>query len=417
MTSIVHPGLFGVNLLYDQRDEHGQDLIENGAVTDLVRVYKEYGFRYLRWPGGSVTENDACEDPKQFFRPVPKINFLEACDVCLSHGFKLHVVVPTRVWKDDNAGMAKWLTELRECEHAAIASVEIGNEYWGADKNTGVKLTAADYGQIARKLLPKLRDAIPNVPIFIQNAPHWTGDRSATIYDSLAPASVPALAGAVDHWYPQTWAGIDQSVAQFRVMRDTPSRFPSSEVWRLNVSEWNVSLDNNRDAMLGLDQGLALARMLWRMAAEGVSFASFWGFHYRQLANKIRGYRASGVSFDTAAGTIFKTFQLLNGFEPVETPISASKASTFRAPDGTLTTYCAGPVLTAGYEVVAGYEFKPVDDERTANIDETQPGAQQMAETVPATTFNRPGVFMVQYREAPVTVSPCNFLKRMMGLC
>lgn len=399
MTGIIHPGLFGVNLLYNQQDEHGQDLIENGRILDLVRVYKEYGFRYLRWPGGSVTENDACEDPKQFFTSDKKINLNELLDVCREYGFRAHIVVPTRVWRDGNAGMSHWLQKLREADHSLIATIEIGNEYWGEDRTSGESLTPVEYGMVARKLLPKLRDAVPSIPVFIQNAPHWTGDVTADIYGQLAKASTPVLAGAVDHYYGHSWAGLTNTGPLMAAMRERPEHLPASAPWALNVSEWNIHADTLTGPR-GLDQGLALAQMLWQMAHNGVQWATFWGFHYRHLATKLQGYRYNGTTYDTAAGTMFRTFQDLIGYETVASPAWAGPfASTFKS-GRRYVIYFKGPGQPSGVHVLNAVEFAPFDDPATANVDESAGGAQQQARVIGAAEYREGGYYMVTYEEA-----------------
>jgi len=252
----------------------------------LDRTIGTFGISTIRWPGGSVSENHF--DPKNPDVPLPVsrdpdeksvfkdtvMTFTDTMQWAAANKTGISLVIPTRHLLTDKgtidpqgvADMRAFLTDVLakggKYADAAIASIEIGNEYWGT------QLTAAQYGAIANTLVGVIDAVItatkPAVTpqILVQQGTAYGvdnlaggqyahlswGDKirqaNADIIAQLSPESKAKIDGAISHFYY-----VDRDANMGHHTSDPWSERMVQDMWRkagladsVHFTEWNVRM-------------------------------------------------------------------------------------------------------------------------------------------------------------------------------
>ena len=405
----VHQNLFGVNFLFTETDTiTAHDLTDNNSGNQESYLTKvlEYGFKSMRYPGGSITENIALDDIMKFFDPSVTVSLQEMINTATSKNIKINLVIPTFVFIKYPEKIVPFFNKLKTYNLSMVETIEIGNEYWAFEDGKDTRwFTEATYGTMANTLIPHIvnlkNSKCPDAKIFIQSAPSWKrGALTSVIHSKIIEANLKNVDGSVDHWYPNGRDKVNSDYF-FKDLRNetdnppvylgikqTPQRTLDimkkyGKTWLYSVSEWNVNAKTADEVMYGADQGIMLARMIHKMSTHNINYAQLWGFHYQYLESKLTGVRSNGKTYDNAAGTIFKEISKTVGWTPVDTPnflksslvpSTFKKGNTYKTFLKTLGTQLTIPANGKFSSII---KFIPYDDPSTTWVDESLKSTNQ----------------------------------------
>jgi Ca2+-binding RTX toxin-like protein len=274
-----------------------------------------FDHRYVRYPGGAVTEELSHRDGTldRIFEDVDTNlggGFQQSAHAVMrfaaAHNVAVQWVVPTKTFLTegaygtrgvDTAALDAHIAQLMDFfalhPKATVASVEIGNEYWIPGH-----MSAEEYGALANTMAIKLQDAFDaytatpagadweEPAIAVQTGAGFRPGHHAIVLNALSMEARGAIDMAVAHYYP---GGFDNA-------NDKGPMFANLEAYRtapgfngvqLFLSEWNI---HNTDAgEKGFLQVSALLEAFDEIIDRGVEYASIWGTNYKNLPTRLTG--------------------------------------------------------------------------------------------------------------------------------
>lgn len=254
----------------------------------LDQTLDTFGISTIRWPGGSVTENHF--DPKNPDVPLPNsrntdeksmfkdtvMTFTDTMQWAAKNGTPISLVIPTRHLlttdgRIDPVGLADMRVFLTHAlskggayADATIASIEVGNEYWGT------QMTAAQYGAVANTLVGLITQVVgatkPDTkPLILvqKGAAYGVDNREGGQYAHLSWGDKIRQANAdiIAELSPQSRAAIDGVISHYyHIDRDADMSHNTSGAWAnrlvqsiwsgagitdsLHFTEWNVRMSD-----------------------------------------------------------------------------------------------------------------------------------------------------------------------------
>lgn len=328
--SLANSEMFGGNFLATR------DFINpRPEESQFYKAVETLGVTTLRYPGGSITENDLdLSNPNgaglNGAELVPMDDFFTMCE---SLGASAVIVIPTERYLSEHVdanGNRYEAVDAREVsefirnalrlaeEHGVeINSFEVGNEWWG-------RMSATEYGRVASRLAVILQGTInqsdsevqgnrldPEILIqvgHLANADQETKDIFSQFDGLLEQAAVDGL---VTHRYLHgefddiLSPGVHRPYyGQFDYWDSLASAHDAMQGLSRNVTEWNIVGDSRYES--GLRSSSALIKMFEELCASRVDSASIWAINQNNnqnltLSSGLPGTSFSGLSLNGAA--------------------------------------------------------------------------------------------------------------------
>lgn len=281
--------------------------------TAFPQIMNEINVSNLRYPGGTVTENQTWHNgglDRQFGAPMTPgdpdyvMTIREALQFSVDYNKNISIVIPTIQFLDKSTGnfniddFNRYMVALKEAlddvPQAQIRAFEIGNEFWA-------ELSPAQYGFIANHQIPALaelagslaaKDGSETPLITLQAGAQWRDSGEAESHAIAGQISLENRAlvdGIVQHAYPD--AQRNQMEWQKNWAIDPMREFLKIEGFspdlRFEISEFNMSHGTGPKAVFGVNQASLWIEEFARYIDAGVDSFDFWGGGYKWLSTKL----------------------------------------------------------------------------------------------------------------------------------
>ena len=279
-------------------------------------VMEAFDHKYVRYPGGTVTEDLSHRDGTldRIFEDVDTSlsgAFQQSAHAVMrfavEHDVAVQWVVPTETFLTegaygersvDAAALDAHIAQLMDFfalyPDATIASVEIGNEYWYLNE----RMTAEEYGAMANTMAIKLQDAFDiykattegegwqEPAIAVQAGAGFRPGHNEIILNALSMEARGAIDMVVSHYYPGTFDNANEKGPLFSNMEAFKNAPGFGDITTF-LSEWNI---HNVDAGdKGFLQVSGLLEAFDEIIERGVDYASIWGTNYKNLPTRLTG--------------------------------------------------------------------------------------------------------------------------------
>jgi hypothetical protein len=330
----------GANVIYTK------DYLDAGGPFD--RLTDTLGFGFLRFPGGTVTEErfvpGGTEVDRVFDvnRPsgisedgAPRLVTAPAMfDFAAGKDAEIAFVLPTENYLTNDPGpsgvrgpspfgLYRLMDQVRSIISGDYGDVQIetfviGNEFWYKQE----RQTALEYGKIVNEVSLGLQrvfetyaasDEAPDdweAPLIgMQVAQGWRPEQNQDILSQLTPGARGGIGVLIQHFYPSFYHQVANSPGTFDRMEEFRFEDGFGEL-KSYVSEWNTS--GREESDLGLAQASTMLEIMRMMLLRDVDYATVWGTQYLNLPNSLSNLERdpddpSGFSASlTPAGEVFR---------------------------------------------------------------------------------------------------------------
>lgn len=315
-SDVVEDDHFEANAIYTR------DYLDPGGPFD--RMFADMGWSGLRFPGGTVTEENFAPGSgivERLFdvsRPsglsddgAPRIVTTPAMfSYAIDKGIAVDFTLPTENYFSDETdedgfripstfGLYRILDRVDEMVrgdygHAFIEKFEIGNEFWYKNE----RQTPEEYGHIVEHLASGMQslldlyqaeqadDSAWVMPeISVQSAPGWRPQDNEAIFDQLSLSSRAAIDAVSTHYYPSSYTVATDRQVHFDRLNDWQNLEGVDKELSYYVSEWNMATSTETDT--GLAQASGMLETMRVMLERGIDHAAIWGTQYYNLRTRL----------------------------------------------------------------------------------------------------------------------------------
>lgn len=315
-SDVVEDDHFEANAIYTR------DYLDPGGPFD--RMFADMGWSGLRFPGGTVTEENFAPGSgivERLFdvsRPsglsddgAPRIVTTPAMfSYAIDKGIAVDFTLPTDNYFSDETdedgfripstfGLYRILDRVDEMVrgdygHAFIEKFEIGNEFWYKNE----RQTPEEYGHIVEHLASGMQslfdlyqaeqadDSAWVMPeISVQSAPGWRPQGNEAIFDQLSLSSRAAIDAVSTHYYPSSYTVATDRQVHFDRLDDWQKLEGVDKELSYYVSEWNMATSTETDT--GLAQASGMLETMRVMLERGIDHAAIWGTQYYNLRTRL----------------------------------------------------------------------------------------------------------------------------------